>query len=751
MKLIDNYNWNRYEMSRPYSLEQVQELLTQLCTLTPRGFIVFEVRAAAGEVSYLLGTDSRYQRSIKNVIKSHIETEFGEVEDAGLDNAEAKNAEAKSVAGARAPVTSSCLLTVSRPVLALNTDFVMAVIRQGLAVMAGLSAGSQAVVQVILGKGFSPSSVPSRPQDPHESWLDLALFGAREASGDAKKRMKEKVEQYNFQTIIRIGASGRSSSRTIKELSSALKTLESAGVRIGLKDENPDRLNTVYIPWQMNLRMSVKELTPFLLLPIGDDDLAGASGMHPKRVLLPKWYQEPSNPVYSRVFAVSNGMNNLDRRRLSISPKDSLEHTIILGPTGSGKSTVMEHLIMADIEAGRSVLVLDPKADLVTSILERIPASRWQDTVVIDPSDPAPVGFNPLHFNGYSKHELVSDAIISIFRDIFSDSWGIRTQQILSAALLTLTRIPDTSLLHLSPLLTNADYRAKIVAMTKDRIGLLPFWRQFEAMKETERATHIAPVLNKLEQFIFRPSLRNILGQTRPRFNFMDLFFSRKIILVPLNKGLIGSEAAKLLGSLMIGLTWTVALSRAGLPKDKRHIVSIYIDELQDYLKLPTDLADALAQARGLGLAITMAHQYRAQLSTEIREAIDANARNKIIFGLNGGDAKDMAGLATNLSAEDFMLLPRYQIYANIMSRGRATGWVSGTTLPQDEAINLAAELKAESSRRYGIDGAETEARYLKAVYPEEYGMGTNATDESDAFSDNSDDQPSGQIGRSKR
>jgi hypothetical protein len=107
-------------------------------------------------------------------------------------------------------------------------------------------------------------------------------------------------------------------------------------------------------------------------------------------------------------------------------------------------------------------------------------------------------------------------------------------------------------------------------------------------------------------------------------------------------------------------------------------LVSIYIDELQDYLSLPTDLSDALAQARGLGVGMTLAHQYRGQLPPEIKAGVDANARNKIVFGLNGTDAKEMSHLLPGLEPEDFMLLPRYQIYANIMQDRRQTGWIQG-------------------------------------------------------------------------
>ena len=158
-----------------------------------------------------------------------------------------------------------------------------------------------------------------------------------------------------------------------------------------------------------------------------------------------------------------------------------------------------------------------------------------------------------------------------------------------------------------------------------------------------------------MRQFLFRPGLRGILGQSHPKFQLTDLFSQRKIVLVPLNRGTVGAESARLLGSLVVGLSWTLALSRATVAPERRHLVSLYIDELQDYLTLPTDLSDALAQARGLGVGITMAHQYRAQLPYEIRAGIDANARNKIIFGLNASDAREIATMAPGLEALDFI------------------------------------------------------------------------------------------------
>ncbi len=219
-----------------------------------------------------------------------------------------------------------------------------------------------------------------------------------------------------------------------------------------------------------------------------------------------------------------------------------------------------------------------------------------------------------------------------------------------------------------------------------------------------------------MRQFLMRSGLRNVLGQSDPKFSLDELFTKPKIVLVSLNKGTIGPESAKLLGSLIIGITWTLALNRARESATRRRLVSIYIDELQDYLALPTDLSDALAQARGLGVGLTLAHQYRDQLPPDIRAGVDTNARNKICFGLNAGDAKAMAAMAPGLEAEDFMTLPRYQVYASFQQDGRNTGWVHGQTLPPPPATRSPLELRVECMGRYGKPTEEVEADYLNLL-----------------------------------
>lgn len=692
---IEELVWRGMVWTRPYKLETVWETLSHLAALSlPRGAVIWEVRSQNGKVSYLIGAATRYIRNIEEAIRAHGDIQFHEVD-----------------AEKRAAVTTARQLKISHPTLSLKTDITEAVIRAGLAALAENKDGTEMVIQIVLGRAYAPSPVPTNLADPNATWLQILLGDVQKASAESRKSVREKAEQHTFQAVIRVGITGENANNRLQSIISAFRVLESAGVRIHTEEIKPHDLNSAHVPWHFPLQLSVKELANFLLLPAGEEELPGTPGLHPKLTLPPHWYRNPTNRQNDRSFAIS--MDTISPKRLSISPKDSLEHTICLGPTGSGKSTAMLHLILADINAGRSVLVLDPKADLINDLLMRIPEKRMGDVVIIDPSDSCPCGFNPLAFKEYGNPSLIADAILSVLKEIFSDCWGIYTQDVLTAALLTLVETENSTLLWLLPLLTDERFRQKITNKVKDRIALRPFWEQFEALRDTEKRQQISPVLNKLRQLTLRPGLRNTLGQAKPKFSLTDLFYKRKIVLIPLNRGLTGGESARLLGSLIVGLTWMLALSRAGIPAKKRHIVEIYIDELQDYLSLPTDLSDALAQARGLGVGLTLAHQYRDQLPINIRSGVDANARNKIVFGLNSKDAKDMAAMAPELTAEDFMALPRYQVYASFQSGGRNIGWVQGRTLPPPPALRDAAELKAKSQAVYGIPAEQIEEEYL--------------------------------------
>jgi len=404
-----------------------------------------------------------------------------------------------------------------------------------------------------------------------------------------------------------------------------------------------------------------------------------------------------------------------------------LRHLHVLGPTGSGKSTLLLNLIVQDIEAGRGIAVIEPRGDLVAEVLARIPRERIDDVVIIDPTaseGSRPVGLNPLASDGRSP-ELVADQMLGIFHELFP-TWGARLSDILGGALLTLARVPGMTLAALPLLLSDATFRRSLLAGIDDPIGLEPFWASYEAWSDQERTAAIAPAMRRLRPFLLHPDVRAIVSQARPLFSVRQVFTQRKILLVNLSKGLLGGETAAIIGSLAVSAIWQATLGRAAIAPEKRHPVFVYADEYQEYLKLPTDLTDALAQARGMGVGFVLAHQYMHQLDPAMRSAVLANVQSRIAWRLPGEDARLLAGGA--VEAEDFQSLGAFQAYAQLVADGAVQPWCSLQTLAPGGVTSDPAEIRALSASRYGIDREEVEAA-IRRLVEKRGGRGTGTED----------------------
>jgi hypothetical protein len=293
---------------------------------------------------------------------------------------------------------------------------------------------------------------------------------------------------------------------------------------------------------------------------------------------------------------------------------------------------------------------------------------------------------------------------------LYASSWGPRTADILRAALLTLTmtHAPDGqhfTICELAELLTNTGFRRFVITQPLTPT-LDSFWSWYETLSDTHRLQVISPALNKLRAFTLYTPLRLILGQS-VGIDLTEAIQKNRIVLVPLKTGLLGAETAALIGSLVMATVWQATLARAGLPKDQRHPVWMYLDEFQNIVRLPIDLADMLAQARGFGLGLTLAHQYLGQLSPEIKAAVLGTTRSQLIFQVESHDATELAPRFAPLTREDLMSLGAHEIALRPCVGGITLAPVTGTTYPLPPPTTNPATLTQASLNRYGLPTTE--------------------------------------------
>jgi uncharacterized protein DUF87/type IV secretion system coupling TraD/TrwB family protein len=566
----------------------------------------------------------------------------------------------------------------------------------------------------VLGRPRSPDAVANH-SNPNITWgsavstfLTALIRPPEKLDNQAYASFRDKRAVPAFKANLLIGVTANNQPRRYQLLQyviGALKSAEAPGVRFGLSVRH--RLwhrNALSIPkWRWSLLVNTKELSCLLGWPLGSQDFMGVARITNRRLGIPANMPRTGRVIASSVLKDSH-------QNIRLSAEDALMHMHVIGPTGVGKSTLLLNLIVQDIQENRGVIVIDPKGDLVSEVLKRIPAQRKNDVVILDPSDVGrPVGLNPLVRPGQPAN-LVVDDILSIFRKLYGSYFGPRTEDILHAGLLTLASADNPSLCLLPLLYTNPALRFQLTSRLNDPLGLGSFWDWFETISDQQRNAALAPVMNKLRAFLLRPAMRQVLGQASPRFDITEALSQRKIFLVNLAKGTLGSEASQLFGSFVMAQVWQAIQTRANLPEKKRPLAFVYVDEVQDYLHLPTDIADVLVQARSYGVGMILAHQHLGQLTKDLKSALFANARSKVCFQLSRDDASIMAKNSSLLKNEDFENLGRFQIYSRMVINGRVSSWMSGKTLAPMEPFSNPVLLKKRSRQRYGCDAAEVEA-----------------------------------------
>ncbi len=392
-----------------------------------------------------------------------------------------------------------------------------------------------------------------------------------------------------------------------------------------------------------------------------------------------------------------------DRRVFGIQERDRGGHVYMLGKTGAGKSTLLLNMAIADIAEGVGVGLIDPHGDLAEAILDRVPRDRIDDVIYINAADlDHPVAFNPLRKVAPTQRHLVVSGLISIFKKIWPTYWGPRLEHVLRHVLFTLVQYPGSTLLDISRLLTDTDFR-KAVLPRIEGDEILEFWRnEFQKLSYRSQSDAIAPILNKVGQLRTALPLRNILGQSTNTFSVRGAMDEGKVIIVNLAKGKVGEDNAAFLGSVLVSQMQLAAASRADIPEVDRKLFHLYVDEFHSFVTLA--FADALAESRKYGLYLTLAHQYLGQLEEEIRAAVFGNAGTMISFRVGAEDARMLANeFLPVVTEEDLIRLPNYDVYLKMLIDGMPSRPFSATTLPASGiGASLRDEIVVRSRERYG-------------------------------------------------
>ncbi|HAQ02377.1 TPA: hypothetical protein DEP30_00460 [Candidatus Nomurabacteria bacterium] len=360
-----------------------------------------------------------------------------------------------------------------------------------------------------------------------------------------------------------------------------------------------------------------------------------------------------------------------------IKQEDRLLHTYIIGKTGTGKTNLLQTHIIQDISFGRGFCVIDIHGDLIKKIFANIPKRREQDVIYLDITNPDHnFKFNPFIKVPYEKRPLIASGILDVFEKLWKSAWGLKLEHILRYILLTLLDQEEANISDIIRIMDDEKYREEC-AINVINDDIKRFWQ-----KEFKHYTKgdLLPIYNKVGAFLIYPAIKRLLIDNTDEISFRQIMDNRKILLINISKGALGENVASILGSLILNSISFSAFSRIDVYEMNRVPFFVYLDEFQNYTTLT--LVNMLSELRKFKLALIMAHQYLAQLTDEIRDAVLGNVGTVISFRLGVSDASYFAKeYYPVFDIVDIINLPNYDIYLKLMIDGTPSEPFSATTI----------------------------------------------------------------------
>ncbi len=380
------------------------------------------------------------------------------------------------------------------------------------------------------------------------------------------------------------------------------------------------------------------------------------------------------------VFAETNFRNT--PRRFGIKTDDRRRHMYVIGKTGMGKTNLLENLVYNDIMAGHGLGIVDPHGDFAEKILDFIPSFRINDVVYVNPADVEhPISFNILETVDETHKHLIASGLMGVFKKIWPDVWSARMEYILNNTVLALLDYPGSTLLGINRMLADVAFRKRVISKIHDPV-VKAFWvNEFARYNERYASEAIAPIQNKVGQFLSASVIRNIVGQVKSTINIREIMDTGKIFIMNLSKGRVGEDNSRLLGGMLITKIQLAAMERVDTPEEDRRDFYLYVDEFQNFAT--ESFSNILSEARKYHLSLVVAHQYIEQLDELVAAAVFGNVGTLIGFRVGGADALKMVTEFTpRFTEEDLVNLPKYNVYIKLMIDGVSSDPFSATILP---------------------------------------------------------------------
>lgn len=551
-------------------------------------------------------------------------------------------------------------------------------------------------------------------------------------------RAKEKVSQPLFSVVLRIAAQGDTNkrseylasllSRSILSISSSqynkLIPLSNEGYSYDFHQYNLYHRTSNRLGFILNSR----ELATFVHYPNKTvvSKKLGLQGGKTKRV---------SKEYVHGIFSLGINIHNGEKIGVGLSDEARLRHTHIIGATGVGKSTLIANMMIQDMEHGNGCCLFDPHGDIVEDVLARIPEHRIDDVVLIDPSNlDYPTGFNLLHAQTEVEKIVLSSDLVGAFKR-YATAWGDNMSAVLQQAVNAfLESKRGGTLIELKRFLIEHTFRSDFLKSVDDPSIHYYFDHEYKMVRKS-----ISPLLTRIDTFLRPKTVRYMLAQKKG-VDFKVCIEQKKIVLIKLSQGLIGSENSFLLGSLFLSKFNQVAMGRQSLPKEERHPYYIYCDEFQNFI---TDsITSMLSGARKYGLGLILAHQELAQIDdTKVLNSVISNPFVRICFRLGDNDAKKMESGFSYFEQSDLQSLGTGEAIIRI---GSSLNDCNLKTAPLVSVDERSAQIKrmrivSNTQEQYGTPRREIE-ELLETLFPR-YRAGKDEQDSS-VTEDNSEPKP---------